>query len=127
MSGKSKKIEMNVFGFDAPKAKGLGDVIESVTAAIGLQPCEGCTKRKDWLNVVFPFHRVRKLTQIEIEDYKALPATIQEYTELDFNILYQIYNQAWNTAVNYCKPCSGMNAIVFDKVRKLYNNQLNNQ
>ena len=28
----------------------LGDKVEAVTSALGIKPCGGCKKRKDWLN-----------------------------------------------------------------------------
>jgi hypothetical protein len=30
--------------------EGLGDTIEAVTKAIGIKPCDGCKKRKEWVN-----------------------------------------------------------------------------
>lgn len=30
----------------------LGDKVEAVTKAVGIKPCAGCKKRKDWLNGV---------------------------------------------------------------------------
>lgn len=37
------------------KLKGLGDVVEKVTKIVHITPCEGCKKRKEWLNKLFPF------------------------------------------------------------------------
>ena len=42
-------------GHVASKAKGLGDVIESVTKALGIKTCGKCKKRRDWLNRQFPY------------------------------------------------------------------------
>lgn len=28
----------------------MGDMVESLTRTIGIKPCAGCKKRKDWLN-----------------------------------------------------------------------------
>ena len=37
------------------KITGLGDVIATITSAIGIEPCEGCNERKEKLNKLFPF------------------------------------------------------------------------
>ena len=37
------------------KATGLGDVIANITTAVGIEPCDGCNKRKEQLNKLFPF------------------------------------------------------------------------
>lgn len=36
------------------KIVGAGDVIATITEAIGIEPCEGCNKRKEKLNNLFP-------------------------------------------------------------------------
>lgn len=38
--------------------EGVGDVIEGVTKSIGLKPCGGCKKRRDYLNKKFPFKKI---------------------------------------------------------------------
>ncbi len=35
-----------------PAPVGLGDVVARVTAFVGLHPCDGCRKRRHWLNRV---------------------------------------------------------------------------
>jgi len=35
---------------DISKDIGLGDVVASITSAIGIKPCSGCKKRQEWLN-----------------------------------------------------------------------------
>lgn len=35
--------------------RGLGDVVAAVTTAVGIQPCGGCEKRKEFLNKIVPF------------------------------------------------------------------------
>lgn len=49
-------------GAEAPAAsprpqkwRGLGDVIESATKAVGFRPCGGCARRRDALNRLVPF------------------------------------------------------------------------
>lgn len=40
-------------------AQGLGDVIKRVTSALGFPPCDGCERRADALNRMFPFKNRR--------------------------------------------------------------------
>jgi pantoate kinase len=35
--------------------KGLGDVVASLTKAVGIKPCAGCVRRQAALNKVVPF------------------------------------------------------------------------
>lgn len=37
---------------------GVGDVIEGVTKSVGIKPCGGCKKRRDYLNEKFPFKKI---------------------------------------------------------------------
>ena len=36
-------------------SKGLGDTIAKITTAVGIKPCEGCKKRREWFNKHFPY------------------------------------------------------------------------
>jgi hypothetical protein len=40
---------------ERPRTAGLGDVVKTVTSAMGIKPCEGCHKRAEQLNRAFPF------------------------------------------------------------------------
>ena len=40
-----------------PPLRGLGDVIERVTSAIGIKPCNGCKQRQAALNKAIPFKK----------------------------------------------------------------------
>ena len=46
------------------KIRGAGDIVGKVTQAIGIEECDGCSKRKDILNLVtmFPFKKVTKMS-----------------------------------------------------------------
>lgn len=35
-------------------ARGLGDVVASVTKSVGISPCGGCQKRREMLNEIAP-------------------------------------------------------------------------
>lgn len=36
-------------------SKGLGDTVTKITSKLGITPCGGCQKRKEWLNEKFPY------------------------------------------------------------------------
>lgn len=38
-----------------PKLRGAGDLIASITKAVGIQPCGGCKQRQELLNQIVPF------------------------------------------------------------------------
>jgi hypothetical protein len=38
---------------------GLGDVVAGMTRAVGIQPCGGCERRRQWLNQRLQFVRRR--------------------------------------------------------------------
>lgn len=39
------------------KARGLGSSVEEITKSLGIKPCGGCKKRRDWLDRRVPFKR----------------------------------------------------------------------
>ncbi len=41
----------------AQKSRGLGDTIEQITRKVGMKPCGGCKKRRDWLNRKVPYRK----------------------------------------------------------------------
>lgn len=71
-------------------SRGLGDTIANITSAIGIEPCESCDKRKEFLNKVFPY-KTKELTE---DDYKKLILFKDEnqylkrlvYSEVYFNL-----------------------------------------
>ncbi len=54
MSSENSKLQTNIKIIQpvdqTVAGRGLGDVIEAVTKKFGIKPCEGCKKRKDYLN-----------------------------------------------------------------------------
>jgi len=38
------------------KMRGVGDLLAKVTGFFGIDPCNGCGKRQQWLNKVMPFN-----------------------------------------------------------------------
>ncbi len=50
-------LRVRVPGFVREDDVGLGDLIKSATAAIGIKPCGGCERRQRALNRWMSFHR----------------------------------------------------------------------
>ena len=99
------------------RAKGLGDVVENVLHATGIdkvakfvlgEDC-GCDKRKEKLNELFPFRR-KPLCLIENE-YEVLttllPLVQHEITPLEQMTLLKIYNRIFqdNQQMTSCGSC----------------------
>jgi len=100
---------------------GLGDVIASVTEAVGVKPCEGCNSRKDLLNVLFPFHRARPLTEAEYNRYGEIKSK-EEKSREEMLEIYELYNSAFDTHLSYCGKDCGTTVNVLKRLNKLYDN-----
>jgi hypothetical protein len=87
------------------KPKGIGDVVKKITKAIGIEECEGCIKRKDWLNVNFPFGKPRPLTDNEKLNIDKTPL--------------EIYNSAFNQDVNKDSFKGGVKIAILKKLNQL--------
>ena len=93
------------------KAKGLGDIVESITEVIKIKKCKGCENRKQWLNVHFPFNRPNILTA----EQKVLIETEP----------LQVYNEAFNSDVTDESFNGGVKKAILKKLNKLaeYDNE----
>jgi|GWRWMinimDraft_12_1066020.scaffolds.fasta_scaffold07209_2 predicted NodU family carbamoyl transferase len=102
------------------KITGLGDVIATVTEAVGIQPCDGCNERKLKLNKLFPIgtkelsdEQYKYLTDFFAADYKEIN-TEQQIKLMD------IYCYAYNyQAFEPCVNCSGVWKSILNKLNKL--------
>jgi len=101
------------------KTSGLGDVIQNITDAIGVNPCQGCNERKDYLNILFPFHRVKEMTTDQKEVFGKINQ--EKIESKDWHDIYEVYNSTFQTQINYCAGCEGQNKIVLGKLNKLFN------
>lgn len=107
-------------------AKGLGDVIANITTAIGIEPCEGCNKRKDALNKLFPFKKPIELTKADkkflkefFEWYKGLPIPIDKVKDIDK--AEKIWLRVFNIKTDSCKSCGSQYQTAFIKdLQNLY-------
>ena len=53
--GQGQPYRVRLPGFITDEEVGLGDAIKRVTYAVGLKPCDGCTRRTAALNRWFVF------------------------------------------------------------------------
>tara|TARA_R100000664_G_scaffold33743_1_gene51811 strand:- start:1872 stop:2225 length:354 start_codon:yes stop_codon:yes gene_type:complete len=111
------------------KSKGLGDSIEKVFKATGIDKVAkkvlgddcGCEERKEKLNKMFPY--ARTLTPDEISVYESVMSRTKNniLKREDQSILLKIYNKVFNTnkKPSSCSPC--VKSMV-DKLEKVYQN-----
>ena len=88
------------------KSKGLGDTIAKITKATGIDKVAkkvlgddcGCDKRKEALNKMFPYAKVRQFTEDEMSIYESvLPRIGSTVKREDQAILVKLYNKVFNS------------------------------
>lgn len=106
------------------KNTGLGDTIANVTKAIGVEPCEGCNKRKNLLNVLFPFNTPLPMTEEEKEQFKSILERENQklLTAEQINVVFRIFERTFKIKIENYPACgsSVINATI-KKLTKLYN------
>jgi len=111
------------------QSKGLGDTLEKVIKATGLQifvegkDC-GCEARKEKLNQLFPYRfKARCLTEQEYNDWKQFTA-IKTVTlnSVQVKFVCELYASVFNRQVWYpCSSCSPKRLInMIDKLDLVY-------
>lgn len=111
------------------KSKGLGDTIEKVIKATGLnaftdgKDC-GCEKRKEFLNKVFPYRfKARCFSESEYIEYgNFLKERTIKLSKEQVNFVCELYASVFNRQVWYpCTSCSPKPLIsMIDKLDALY-------
>ena len=96
------------------KQKGLGDVIASATKAIGIEPCEGCNKRKEWLNnqtdyirKLFTKHKPNEFMEADRklwEDFKDRENQ-KIIAHEDQQLIIRLLKDVLNSSVKACSTC----------------------
>jgi len=115
------------------KSKGLGDSVEKVLKATGIDKVAkkvlgddcGCEERKQKLNKMFPYSR--QMTEDEIKIYEEVMArTKGTITGSDQALIIKIYNKVFNTNK---KPssCSSCVRETLAKIKKVYENSCTNE
>ena len=113
------------------KSKGLGDSIEKALKATGIdkvakavlgEDC-GCEERRDKLNKLFPYGKVRQFTEDELKIYEDTISKIQGSTIKGEQqaVLVKLYNKVFNENK---KPssCSSCVQQTLSKLKKVYEN-----
>tara|TARA_R100000781_G_scaffold7347_1_gene7123 strand:+ start:945 stop:1316 length:372 start_codon:yes stop_codon:yes gene_type:complete len=116
------------------KDKGLGDTIERITKATGIKkivdkvseltgkPCN-CSERRDKLNKMFPYNKVRQFTEDELKIYKEVLPRLKggTITGQDQAVLVRLYNKVFN-ANKKPSSCSSCVQQTIAKLAKVYVN-----
>ena len=106
------------------KSKGLGDSIEKALKATGIDKVAkkvlgddcGCEERKQALNKMFPYAKVRQFTEDEMSIYESvLPRIGSTVKREDQVILVKLYNKVFNAN----KKPSGCGSCVQQTVAQL--------
>jgi hypothetical protein len=99
------------------KSKGLGDSVEKVLKATGIDKVAkkvlgddcGCEGRKEKLNKIFPYKNVRQFTQDELSIYESVLPRLKSGTikRDDQLILVKLYNKVFNAnkQTSSCGSC----------------------
>ena len=113
------------------KSKGLGDTIEKITKATGIDKVAkavlgddcGCEERKQKLNKLFPYNNVRQFTEDELKVYEEVMPRLDggKISGQDQAILIKIYNKVFNQnkKPSGCSPCV---RETLAKLKKVYQN-----
>ena len=118
------------------KSKGLGDTIEKITKATGIDKVAkavlgddcGCEERKEKLNKMFPYNKVRQFTEDELKIYEEVLPRLKSGTikGQDQATLVRLYNKVFN-ANKKPSSCSSCVQQTLAKLAKVYVNSCKNE
>ena len=118
------------------KSKGLGDTIEKITKATGIDKVAkavlgddcGCDERKEKLNKIFPYNKVRQFTEDELKIYEEVLPRLKSGTIKgeDQAILVRLHNKVFN-ANKKPSSCSSCVQQTLAKLAKVYVNSCKNE
>ena len=117
------------------KSKGLGDTIAKITKATGIDKVAkkvlgddcGCSDRKEKLNKMFPYNKVRQFTKDEQKIYEeVIDRTKGTITGKDQAILVKLYNKVFN-ANKQPSSCGSCVKQTVEKLEKVYKNSCKNE
>jgi hypothetical protein len=112
------------------KSKGLGDSIEKVLKKTGIDKVAkkvlgddcGCEERKQVLNKMFPYAKVRQFTEDEMSIYESvLPRIKGTISGADQSTLVKLYNKVFN-ANKKPSSCGSCVQQTVAKLAKVYIN-----
>jgi len=105
------------------KNKGLGDVIANITTAVGIEPCDGCNKRKEQLNRLFPFGIEEFTEEEKFFLSKFFESDKNELKAKEQKELLDIYFRVFRVKPFHpCTNCSGVWKSIIKKLKKAYEN-----
>ena len=119
------------------KSKGLGDTIQKVTKATGVEKVVkaffgddcGCDKRKDRLNKMFPYRDIQPMTEEQYTFFKDVlqPAyrLSQTLKGKESDYFYQMYNDIFGKNQKKTK-CISCNKNMYIELLKVYEAQCTN-
>ena len=121
------------------KSKGLGDTIERITKATGIKAVVdkvseitgkdcNCNERRDKLNKMFPYAKVRQFTEDELKIYEEVLPRLKGGTikGQDQATLVRLYNKVFN-ANKKPSSCSSCVQQTLAKLAKVYVNSCKNE
>jgi hypothetical protein len=117
------------------KSKGLGDSIEKALKVTGIDKVAkkvlgddcGCEERRDTLNKMFPYNKVRQFTEDEQKIYEeVINRTKGTITGKDQAILVKLYNKVFN-ANKKPSSCTSCVQQTLAKLKKVYINSCKNE
>jgi len=113
------------------KSRGLGDTIQKITKATGIDKVAkavlgddcGCDERKEKLNKMFPYNKVRQFTEDELKIYEEVLPRLKSGTikGQDQATLVRLYNKVFN-ANKKPSSCSSCVQQTLAKLAKVYVN-----
>jgi len=113
------------------KSRGLGDTIQKITKATGIDKVAkavlgddcGCEERKEKLNKMFPYNKVRQFTEDELKIYEEVLPRLKSGTikGQDQATLVKLYNKVFN-ANKKPSSCSSCVQQTLAKLAKVYVN-----
>lgn len=103
------------------KIKGLGDVVATITNAVGIEQCEGCEKRQHQLNklVNFGFEEPTTEEKEVLKNFFSVQnrdVITQEEQKLILPIYFRTHRV---TPFEPCINCSGVWKMIVQKLSKL--------
>ena len=120
----------------AKPSKGLGDTISKITKATGIDKVAkavlgddcGCEERKEKLNKMFPYAKVRQFTEDELKIYEEVLPRLKGGTikGQDQATLVRLYNKVFN-ANKKPSSCSSCVQQTLAKLAKVYVNSCKNE
>ena len=117
------------------KSKGLGDSIEKALKATGIDKVAkkvlgddcGCEERKESLNKMFPYNKVRQFTEDELKIYEeVIDRTKGTITGQDQSIMVKLYNKVFNDN-KQTSSCGSCVRETLAKLKKVHQNSCKNE